>query len=117
MSASRRKGNALETWVAQRLQGADGVDRHLAGIQTPTGRMGNTYRLQIDVASKHWAAEAKNREDISARLWDWLDQIEAQAKLLDKRGMVVVKRNRRRPLVVVDAEEFFDLLLWYKEAQ
>jgi hypothetical protein len=110
MSAARRKGNILETAVAQRLHIVDGVDPKLAGIQTPTGRMGNTYRLQIDVASQNWAAECKNREDNPKRLWTWLDQIEEQAGKVDKAGILVVKRNFRRPLVVMDAETFYDLI-------
>lgn len=110
MSAARRKGNALETLVARRLHEIDGVDPKLAGIHTPTGRMGNTYRLQIDVASVHWAAECKSREDNPQRLWDWLDQIEHEAMRLDKRGIVVLRRNRRRPLVVMDFVEWTRLL-------
>ncbi len=108
MSSSRRKGNALEAWFAKRLHAVDGVDEHLAGIQTPTGRLGSTYRLQVDVASQRYKAEAKNREDLPNRLWEWLDQLARQP--LKKVPLLVLKRNGRRPLVVLDAEDFLELV-------
>jgi hypothetical protein len=105
VSASRRKGNALETWWAQRIHAVDGHDPVLVELETPTGRIGNTYRLQTDVASAHTRAECKNREDNPARLWDWLDQLGTK-----QLAVLVLQRNRRRPLVVLDAEEFLSLL-------
>ena len=107
MSTSRRKGNALETWVARRLHAIDGVDPALAPIQTPTGRLGNTYRLQADVASQHFIAECKNREDNPLRLWEWQEQL--TRRLTGKMPLVFLKRNRRDPLVVLTAENFFSL--------
>lgn len=110
MSAARRKGNALETEVARLLHEVDGVSPELVQYQTPTGRLGNTYRLQIDVASKRWAVECKNREDNPGRLWTWLGQLESQAGKIGKFSALVLKRNRKPPLVVLSMEDFLMLV-------
>lgn len=118
MSAARRKGNALELEVARRLHELDGRDQRLAVLESSGGRLGGTYALQIDIASKHVAAECKNREDNPARLWEWLDGLNlAVDRLRNRLGdtasklpVVVLKRNRRRALVVLDFEDFARLL-------
>jgi hypothetical protein len=114
VSAARRKGNALELEVARRLHAIDGRDPNVAALESAGGRLGGTYALQIDVATEHLAVECKSREDNPARLWEWLDGLSAAAaRLRDRLGdrnrklpVVVLRRNRRRPLVVLDLDDF-----------
>jgi hypothetical protein len=120
VSAARRKGNALELLVAARLQAIDGRDDRLGALESSGGRLGPAYSLQIDVATEHLAVECKNREDNPARLWDWLDGLTAAAERLAlrstgssgdaKTAVLVLKRNRRRPLAVLDLDDFEQLV-------
>lgn len=104
MGASRDKGNRLEREVSRLLRDADGVDPAFAGIETSAGRVGPFYHLQIDVVSRRLAIECKNRESIGSYLWDWLPRFSGKIPVL------VVKKNKRRPLVVLDLEDFASLL-------
>lgn len=108
MSSARRKGNRLESDWAADLHAVDGHDPGLAQFETPTGRLGNTYRWQVDVASQRVKSECKNREDNPARLWTWLDQLRDTPQ--HQVPVLVLGRNRRRPLVVMDAQDFLKLL-------
>lgn len=117
MSTARRKGNALELLVAGRLRAIDGSDPAVAGLETSGGRLGLAYSLQIDVATERLAIECKNREDHPARLWEWLDRLtDAAGRLATRTGdrrklpVLVIKRNRRRPLVVLDLDDFEQLV-------
>lgn len=118
MSAARRKGNALELALARRMRDLDGTDARLSVLETLGGRLGSTYALQIDVATRRFACEAKNREDLPRRLWDWLDGLKLATRRLQERlgdpapkvPLLVLKRNHRRPLVVLDLEDFEQLV-------
>jgi hypothetical protein len=120
VSAARRKGNALELLVAGRLRAIDGSDPNVAALETSGGRLGLAYSMQIDVATEHLAVECKNREDHPARLWEWLDRLTLATERLAlrttgsngdaKTPVLVIKRNRRRPLVVLDLDDFEQLV-------
>lgn len=118
MSAARRKGNALELAVAARLHAIDGRDPNVAALETSGGRLGPAYTLQIDVATEHLAIECKNREDNPVRLWTWLDGLTTASERLRQRlgdrvgkvPVLVLKRNRRGPLVVLALEDFEQLI-------
>lgn len=104
MGASRNKGNRLEREVARVLRDADGVDPALEGIETSAGRVGPFYHMQVDVITRRLAIECKNRQSIGCYLWEWLP------KFPGKTPVLVVKRNGRKPLVVLDMEDFACLL-------
>ena len=53
-----------------------------------------------------YSVECKNQE-ISKTVYDWYDQAIAQEA---GQPLLVIKRNHREPLVVVDAEHFVGLL-------
>lgn len=108
MSASRDKGNRLERYAAAKLRKADGADPDWARMETSAGRIGNTYHLSTDFVTRTLACEAKNRESIGDYLWKWLDGLDRWKGR--KVPALVIKRNRRRPLVVVDLEDFCELL-------
>jgi hypothetical protein len=114
VSSARRKGNALELEVATWLHALDGRDRRIAVLETAGGRLGSTYALQVDVASRRFVVECKAREDNPTRLWTWLDGLQVAAGRLAERlggeprkiAFLVLRRNHRRPLVVIDRADF-----------
>jgi hypothetical protein len=74
--------------------------------------------LQVDVATRNYVVEAKCREDLSDRLWQWLGKLTYASERLrvdladeqPKVPLLVLKRNGRRPLVVLALDDFEDLL-------
>lgn len=109
MSRARAKGNALEIKVAGVLQNIDGMDPLYERLQSKTGRLGHLYDLQVDVVTRNFAVECKNRENLAASTWDWLDGLESWRKEL-KLPLLVTKRNARRPLVTMYLEDFEEIL-------
>lgn len=109
MSASRDKGSRLEREVAAALHSADGKDPLLAAGETSAGRLGHLYALQTDVASARFAVECKYRESLSKQTWEWLDQLEA--RWADRKvPLLVLKRNRMRPLAVLSLSDLLVLV-------
>ena len=102
---SRAKGNRLERAVALKVQAADGDCLTFGHLASEAGRVGH-LDLGADIFSRRHAWECKNREDISQRLWEWLDHISAPNHV----PALIVKRNRRRPLVVLDLDDYLSLL-------
>lgn len=106
MGSARRKGSGFEREMAALFQSYDGRDPMYAGIETEGGRLGNSYHLRTDFVTTRYAAECKCREDLPARIWEWLDNI----GIVQKTPILLLKRNRRRPLVVLEVEDFLTLV-------
>jgi hypothetical protein len=65
--------------------------------------------IQLSPAARKvfpYAVECKNQEKIS--LWSWWEQACSNAKSFQP--LLFIKSNRKKPVVVVDAEYFFELL-------
>ena len=108
VSASRAKGNRLERYVAAKLRDADGSDPEWVGKETPGGRVGVNYHLQVDIISRRFAVECKSRESLGEWPWKLLDGL---ARWKGKKyTLLVIKKRRRRPLVVIDLEDFCELI-------
>ena len=105
---SRAKGNRFERDVARRIIAADGPDPVGAGLQSAAGRIGH-LDLGLDAVSRRFAIEVKCRESIGAYLWDWLDHLATRGGWRSHVDILVVGRNRRRPLVVLDLDDFLTL--------
>lgn len=107
---SRAKGNRLERDAMRLLVAADGPCPVLGAAASSTGRLGHLTDLQIDGATRRLGCEMKNREAIA----DWpflaVEQIRERAGRFNKIGVHVIKKNRRRPLVLIDLEDFATLL-------
>ena len=67
----------------------------------------NAPRYARDLTSA--VQDNKTLHDLDKK-YDLTGKIEEQAGKVDKAGILVVKRNFRRPLVVMDAETFYDLI-------
>lgn len=102
---SRAKGNRFEREVARRFVEADGLDPEIAVIASSTGRVGH-LDLGADVVSRRFAIEVKHRDAISLLPWRWLDHISFPNRI----RLLVVKRDRLRPLVMLDLDDFLTLI-------
>ena len=96
---SRAKGNRFERDVARRLVAADGPCPTTGPLASSTGRVGH-LDLGADIYTCTFAVECKARESVGSYLWSWLDHINP----LGKTRLLIVKRNRHRPLVVLDLD-------------
>ena len=102
---SRQKGNRFERSAARQIIAADGPDPIIGGLASTTGRVGH-LDLGADFYSRRFAGECKHRQSIAGYLWDWLLHINPRGH----RRLLVIKRDREEPLVVLALTDFLDLI-------
>lgn len=104
--SAKAKGRNLQKWFANKLVEI----LHLDPADIESRPMGsNGADIIIGVASRTkfpYNVEAKNQERLN--LWAAWEQ--ALSNQGDHKPLLVVKRNRQKPLVVLDAEDFLHLL-------
>ena len=106
-TASRKpKGRRLQQWVRERL--IEGLDIHPEDIESrPMGSGGEDLIMARAAREKFpFSIECKNQE--SGNVWKAYEQAQANAKAYE--ALVVLKKNQQKPLVVLDAEVFFDMM-------
>jgi hypothetical protein len=108
-SSAKAKGRRLQQWVAQWvgiITGLPvGVDEDISSREM--GQAGMDIRLSPKARKLFpYAIECKNSERWS--IPEWWNQARHNAGGLEP--LLVVSRNRTRPLVVLDAEVFFTIL-------
>jgi hypothetical protein len=109
-SSAKAKGRSLQQWVCQKISDLLGIkwgkDELIASREM--GQAGTDVRLLGEAQKRFpYSVECKYQETWSVLAW-----IE-QAKQNQKKGtdwLLVMKKNRISPVVVMDAERFFDLL-------
>lgn len=108
--SAKAKGRTLQQWVCQKVSELTGFayGKDCPIESRPMGQSGVDVRLEEDVLKVFpFSIECKNQEK-----WSLLTWVE-QAKQNRKEGtywLLVVKKNRIKPIVIMDAEEFFELL-------
>jgi hypothetical protein len=108
-SSAKAKGRRLQQWTCQKISDFLGIpwgkDELIASREM--GQAGTDVRLLGEAQKRFpYSIECKYQETWSVLAW-----IE-QAKQNQKEGtewLLVLKKNRINPVVVVDAEHFFDL--------
>lgn len=108
-SSAKAKGRRLQQWTCQKISDFLGIpwgkDELIASREM--GQSGTDIRLLGEAQKRFpYSIECKYQETWSVLAW-----IE-QAKQNQKEGtewLLVLKKNRINPVVVVDAEHFFDL--------
>ena len=114
-SSAKAKGRSLQQWVCQKISDLLGLpwgkDEMIASREM--GQSGVDIRL-IGEAKKQfpYSVECKYQESWSIPAWIH------QAKTNQEKNMnwlLVIRKNRFDPIVVMDANHFFDLLLRLKE--
>lgn len=108
-ASAKDKARRLQQWVCQKISDLLGIpwgkDESIASREM--GQSGTDVRLLGEAQKRFpYSVECKYQETWSVLAW-----IE-QAKQNQKEGtewLLVLKKNRVKPVVVMDAEHFFDL--------
>ena len=104
-SSAKQKGRKLQQWFRDLL--IEKLDIHPEDIESRSmGAQGEDIMMARDARNKFpFSIECKNQEKLN--VWDAYDQATENCKGYEP--IVVMKKNRRKPLVVIDAEEFLKL--------
>lgn len=110
--SAKSKGRKLQQWardlVLQTLPHLEEDDVR----STPMGVSGSDLQLS-PLARKSFAYDVECKNLARVGVYRFIDQCNNRG---DVEPLVIVKENRRKPLVVVDAEHFFELLGKIKHA-
>ncbi|MEM4359808.1 MAG: hypothetical protein QXT45_04710 [Candidatus Bilamarchaeaceae archaeon] len=108
-ASAKDKGRRLQRWVCDQVAAILGVpcgyDEHVAPREM--GQNGSDIRVVGDYKDQFpFYVECKWQEVWSLPSWISITKVRAG----NQPWMIVMKRNRQEPVVVVDAEVFFSLL-------
>ena len=100
--SAKAKGRRLQQWVRDQL--IEQLEVHPEDIESRSmGAGGEDLIMARDARSKFpFSIECKNQENLN--IWDAYDQ--ACANSGDYEPIVFIKKNGKKPLVVLDAEYF-----------
>ena len=103
--SAKAKGRNLQKWTRERL--IEELDIHPQDIKSTSMGAGGEDVIMARAAREKfpYSIECKNQEKLN--VWSAYDQAESNSG--DYEPLVVIKRNRQKPLVVLDAEYFFQL--------
>jgi hypothetical protein len=98
--SAKNKGVRLQNWVAFYFRGL--------GFKCRPAIMGETGEdIKFDDATVLWSVETKNQESLN--FWKAWEQTIGRLKT-HQIPVLFIKRNRQEPLVVIQADYFFDLI-------
>ena len=105
-SSCKAKGRALQDWI--RLKLIEEFDMYEEDIKTAVmGESGEDIKMARAAREKFpFSIEAKNVEKLN--VWEAYEQAKENAGKYEP--IVVMKKNRKKPLVVIDAESFIKLM-------
>ena len=103
--SAKAKGRLLQKWMRDKLIELLGV--HPEDIESRSMGAGGEDLIMARAARKSFphSIECKNAEKLN--IWDAYEQ--ASANCGDYQPIVVMKKNGKKPLVVVDAEYYINL--------
>ena len=104
--SAKNKGRTLQKWVVQQL--IEAFDIHPEDIKSCSmGAGGEDVVMARSAREKFpFSVECKNVEKLN--VWNAYEQ--ACANSGNYEPLLVMKKNRKKPLVVMDAEAFIDLM-------
>jgi len=110
--SAKAKGRKLQTWVVEKLLNVFKRLTPLDVRSTPMGVNGVDVQLSTSAYRKFpYNIECKNTERIRT-LYNYYEQAISHDHIeQDGEPLLIVKMNRQKPLVVVDAEHFIDLVV------
>jgi hypothetical protein len=105
-ASAKAKGRALQDWI--RLKLIEEFDMYEEDIKTAVmGESGEDIKMARAAREKFpFSIEAKNVEKLN--VWEAYEQAKENAGKYEP--IVVMKKNRKKPLVVIDAESFIKLM-------
>ena len=103
--SAKSKGRRLQQWLRNVL--VESLNIHPEDIESRSMGAGGEDLIMSRAARKSfpYSIECKNQEKIN--VWSAYEQ--ASENSLGYTPLLVIKRNRSKPLVVIDAESFIDL--------
>ena len=113
--SAKAKGRKLQTWVVEKLLSVFKRLTPLDVRSTPMGVNGVDVQLSSSAYRKFpYNIECKNTERMRT-IYNYYEQAISH-DLIDKDGepLLILKMNRQKPLVVVDAEHFIELVACQK---
>ena len=104
-SGAKAKGRKLQQWFTQKL--IEGLNLNEEDLESrPMGSQGEDIIMGRESREKFpYSIECKNQEAVN--VWKAYEQAETNCKGYEP--LVVIKRNRSKPLVLVDAEHYISL--------
>lgn len=110
-SARKAKGRDLQKWVCQQISSLTGIDwgkdRYIES--RPMGQSGSDVRLFGQALEAFPFSVECKRQEVKTIPFSWIKQAQAnQAR--DTDWLLFARRNREKPVVVMDAKQFFGLL-------
>jgi hypothetical protein len=110
VSSAKAKGRNLQQWVCQKISeltglpwGADEVIASREGCQS-----GTDVRL-VGIAKERFPFSVECKWQETWNVLPWIEQARTN-QLPGTDWLLVIKKNRIKPVVVMDAERFFELL-------
>lgn len=113
VQSAKAKGRNLQKWVCQQISELTGYDWGSSGDDCPIesrpmGQSGTDIRMESQVRELFpFSVECKRRETWSVPAWI-KQAMENQMQGTD--WLLVLRRSRTKPVVVMDAKAFFKLL-------
>ena len=103
--SAKAKGRNLQKWTRERR--IEELDIHPEDIKSTSMGAGGEDVIMARAAREKfpYSIECKNQEKLN--VWSAYDQAESNSG--NYAPLVVIKRNRQKPLVVLDAEYFMKL--------
>ena len=103
--SAKAKGRRLQQWVVQQL--IETFDIHPEDIKSCSMGAGGEDVVMARAAREKfpYSVECKNVEKLN--VWDAYDQAKANAGNYEP--IVIMKKNGKKPLVIIDAEYFINL--------
>lgn len=103
--SAKAKGRKLQQWFTNLICEALGLDREDLESR-PMGSQGEDIIMGKQSRQVFpYSIECKNQESVNV----WKAYAQAEENCKDYEPLVVIKRNRSKPLVLVDAEHFVGL--------
>ena len=104
-SSAKAKGRKLQQWFRDCL--IDVLEIHEEDIESRSMGAGGEDLIMARAAREKfpYSVECKNQEKIN--IWESYKQADSNSKVYEP--VVVLKRNKHKPLVLVDAEYFVNL--------
>jgi hypothetical protein len=104
--SAKAKGRNLQKWVRESLIHLLGI--HPSDIESRSMGSGGEDIILARAAREVWpfSAECKNQERVN--LWEAYDQASANAGQWEP--IVFIKKNHRKPLVLLDAHYFLEMI-------
>lgn len=109
-SSAKAKGRRLQQWVAQRISELIGMEygKDCPVESRPMGQCGVDIRMEAEALRRFpFSVECKAQE--SWAIPSWIKQARENT-LPNTNWLLVAKKSRETPIIIIDAEVFFSIL-------